>query len=70
MQQWIGKKRKSKIWDCMQLAGEKTPPFPASAQQVFKDNKVIDMAGAVLCWEIRQKPNKSDVDTEKNCIAK
>jgi hypothetical protein len=54
----------------MQLVTENIPPFSASVNQVFKDNKVINMAGTVLRGKIRQKPNKSDVNTEKNCIAK
>ena len=70
MQQWIGKKRKSKIWDCMQLAGEKTPPFSASVNQIFKDNEVIDVTGAILSREIRQQPNQSNVKTEKEHIKK
>jgi hypothetical protein len=47
----------------MQLVAEKTPPFPASVQQVFKNDKVIDMTGTVLRGEIRQQPNKPYVDT-------
>jgi hypothetical protein len=49
----------------MQLVAEKTPPFPASVNQIFKDNKVVYVTGTILRGEIRQQPNQSNMDRNK-----
>jgi hypothetical protein len=70
VQQWIGKKRKSKIWDCMQLAGKKISPFYASVNQIFKNDKVVYVTRAILSWKIRRYPNQAYVDNKQKGIKK